>query len=86
LEPHDKLHGNGEKYYKKFDFFYRRTAFRTMTEFYKQLFRPYHERFKELDKKMAAHISKGDCPDLAFSKVKNNNLDRSQDSKEALSR
>ena len=27
-----------EKYYKKFDFFYRRTAFRSMTEFYAELF------------------------------------------------
>lgn len=28
-----------DKYYKKFDFFYRRTAFRTMTEYYKGLFK-----------------------------------------------
>ena len=29
--------------YKKLDFFYRRTAFRTMTEYYKGLFKPHLE-------------------------------------------
>lgn len=41
-----------EKYYKKFDFFYRRTAFRTMTEYFKGLFRPNLDRWRELDKKL----------------------------------
>lgn len=45
-----------EKYYKKFDFFYRRTAFRTMTEYYKGLFKPNLDRFREIEKK----LSKGD--------------------------
>lgn len=39
-----------DKYYKKFDFFYRRTAFRTMTEYYKGLFRPNLDRWRLLDK------------------------------------
>jgi len=43
---------NQEKYYKKFDFFYRRTAFRTMTEYYKCLFKPYLDRFREIEKKI----------------------------------
>jgi len=43
-----------EKYYKKFDFFYRRTAFRTMTEYYKGLFRPNLDRWRLLDKNSAA--------------------------------
>jgi hypothetical protein len=30
-----------DKYYKKFDFFYKRTCFRLMAEFYKLLFQPY---------------------------------------------
>jgi hypothetical protein len=46
-----------EKYYKKFDFFYRRTAFRTMTEYYKGLFRPNLDRWRELDKKLGMAIS-----------------------------
>ena len=40
-----------EKYYRKFDFFYRRTAFRTMTEYYKGLFRPNLERWRDIEKK-----------------------------------
>lgn len=47
---------NQEKYYKKFDFFYRRTAFRTMTEYYKGLFKPNLDRFREVEKK----LTKGD--------------------------
>lgn len=35
----EKNHKNA-KNYKKFEFFYRRTAFRSMTEFYKGLFKP----------------------------------------------
>lgn len=30
-----------DKYYKKFDFFYKRTCFRLMAEFYKMLFQPF---------------------------------------------
>ena len=32
---------SSDKYYKKFDFFYKRTCFRLMAEFYKQTFQPY---------------------------------------------
>ena len=32
---------NSDKYYKKFDFFYKRTCFRLMAEFYKLTFQPY---------------------------------------------
>jgi hypothetical protein len=37
------LGGSGapDKYYKKFDFFYKRTCFRLMAEFYKLLFQPF---------------------------------------------
>ena len=45
---------NSEKYYKKFDFFFRRTAFRTMTEYYKSLFRPNLLRWREFEKKQDA--------------------------------
>ena len=40
-----------EKYYKKFDFFYRRTAFRSMTEFYKGLFKPNLDKWREGERK-----------------------------------
>tara|TARA_B100000780_G_scaffold150573_1_gene105181 strand:+ start:95 stop:469 length:375 start_codon:yes stop_codon:yes gene_type:complete len=40
-----------EKYYKKFDFFYRRTAFRSMTEFYKGLFKPDLDKWREGERK-----------------------------------
>ena len=40
-----------EKYYKKFDFFYRRTAFRSMTEFYKLLFKPILDKWREGERK-----------------------------------
>jgi hypothetical protein len=40
-----------EKYYKKFDFFYRRTAFRSMTEFYKGLFKPTLDKWREGERK-----------------------------------
>lgn len=42
---------DSEKYYKKFDFFYRRTAFRSMTEFYKGLFKPILDRWREGERK-----------------------------------
>ena len=32
-----------EKYYKKFDFFYKRTCFRLMAEFYKLTFQPFQK-------------------------------------------
>lgn len=40
-----------EKYYKKFDFFYRRTAFRSMTEYYKGLFKPTLDKWREGERK-----------------------------------
>jgi len=40
-----------DKYYKKFDFFYRRTAFRSMTEFYKGLFKPHLDKWRESERK-----------------------------------
>jgi hypothetical protein len=48
-----KRDAGNEKYYKKFDFFYRRTAFRTMTEYYKGLFRPNLDRWREQEKKQS---------------------------------
>lgn len=42
---------NEHGHYKKFDFFYRRTAFRSMTEFYKGLFRPILEKWREGERK-----------------------------------
>lgn len=44
-------HEKNEKYYKKFDFFYRRTAFRSMTEFYKGLFKPILDKWREGERK-----------------------------------
>lgn len=41
----------GEKHYKKFDFFYRRTAFRCMTEFYKSFFKPNLDKWREGERK-----------------------------------
>ena len=32
-----------DKYYKKFDFFYKRTCFRLMAEFYKLAFQPFQK-------------------------------------------
>jgi hypothetical protein len=40
-----------EKYYKKFDFFYRRTAFRSMTEYYKVMFKPILDKWREGERK-----------------------------------
>ena len=42
---------SNDKYYKKFDFFYRRTAFRSMTEFYKGLFKPILDKWREGERK-----------------------------------
>jgi hypothetical protein len=48
----DALSGEkNEKYYKKFDFFYRRTAFRSMTEFFKGLFKPILDKWREGERK-----------------------------------
>ncbi len=44
-------HEKNEKHYKKFDFFYRRTAFRSMTEFYKGLFKPILDKWREGERK-----------------------------------
>ena len=43
--------GKSDKHYKKFDFFYRRTAFRSMTEFYKGLFKPILDKWREGERK-----------------------------------
>tara|TARA_B110000285_G_C15068620_1_gene586631 strand:+ start:400 stop:621 length:222 start_codon:yes stop_codon:yes gene_type:complete len=40
-----------EKNYKKFDFFYRRTAFRSMTEYYKGIFKPTLDKWREGERK-----------------------------------
>jgi hypothetical protein len=46
------------KYYKKFDFFYRRTAFRSMNEFYKSQFKKVHDQWKEDEKTLIrSHIT-----------------------------
>ena len=51
-EECDSMDGEkNEKYYKKFDFFYRRTAFRSMTEFYKGLFKPILDKWREGERK-----------------------------------
>ena len=47
----EALEKGSEKYYKKFDFFYRRTAFRSMTEFYKGLFKPILDKWREGERK-----------------------------------
>ena len=49
--PNNSADSRTEKYYKKFDFFYRRTAFRSMTEFYKGLFKPNLDKWREGERK-----------------------------------
>ena len=39
------------KQYKKFDFFYRRTAFRSMNEYFKEQFNPIFKKWKESERK-----------------------------------
>ncbi len=39
-----------DKYYKKFDFFYKRTCFRLMAEFYKLQFQPFQKLWVEQKK------------------------------------
>ena len=51
LSSGDSHRENSDKYYKKFDFFYRRTAFRSMTEFYKTLFKPHLDKWREGERK-----------------------------------
>ena len=51
LSEGSETRGHNEKYYKKFDFFYRRTAFRSMTEFYKGLFKPILDKWREGERK-----------------------------------
>ena len=50
-QTEQSLRERNEKYYKKFDFFYRRTAFRSMTEFYKGLFKPNLDKWREGERK-----------------------------------
>ncbi len=45
--------GAPDKYYKKFDFFYKRTCFRLMAEFFKCLFQPFQKIWIEQKKKSA---------------------------------
>jgi len=45
--------GEPDKYYKKFDFFYKRTCFRLMAEFYKLLFNPFQKQWVEQKKRSA---------------------------------
>ena len=47
----DSTNEKNEKYYKKFDFFYRRTAFRSMTEYYKGIFKPHLDKWREGERK-----------------------------------
>jgi hypothetical protein len=42
-----------DKYYKKFDFFYKRTCFRLMSEFYKHLFAPFQKQWVEQRKPLS---------------------------------
>ena len=44
-----------DKYYKKFDFFYKRTCFRLMAEFYKWLFQPFQKVWLDQKKRGAMH-------------------------------
>jgi len=39
----DKAHSKSEKYYKQFDFFFNRSCFRIMTEFYKVKFNKFYK-------------------------------------------
>lgn len=39
------------KYYMNFDFYFKRTSFRTMTLYFKTAFKPYFERWKTDRKK-----------------------------------
>ncbi|TNV80726.1 hypothetical protein FGO68_gene16530 [Halteria grandinella] len=45
------LQAASDKYYKKFDFFYKRTCFRLMAEYYKQTFQPYQKLWIEQRRK-----------------------------------
>ena len=51
IKDFDIVDNEPDKYYKKFDFFYKRTCFRLMVEFYKLLFGPYQKKWLELRKK-----------------------------------
>jgi hypothetical protein len=50
-EQDTSIGGENEKNYKKFDFFYRRTAFRSMTEYYKGIFKPTLDKWREGERK-----------------------------------
>jgi hypothetical protein len=41
------------KYYMNFDFYFKRTSFRTMTLYFKTAFKPYFERWKADRKKVS---------------------------------
>lgn len=55
------------KYYAKFDFFYKRTVFRTMTEFYKNEFKSF-QALKE-NKKLSIKAQLLKFSDLAFPRL-----------------
>ena len=50
--PATALVQTNDKYYKKFDFFYKRTCFRLMAEYFKHLFQPFLKLWIEEKKKM----------------------------------
>ena len=50
-QPKQALVTEADKYYKKFDFFYKRTCFRLMSEFYKLLFQPFQKLWIEQKKR-----------------------------------
>eukprot|EP00347_Sterkiella_histriomuscorum_P014053 403362339 len=50
-ESMNAISENQEKYYKKLDFFYKRTCFRLMSEYFKQLFHPIQKPWADKRKK-----------------------------------
>lgn len=45
------LADKSDKYYKKFDFFYKRTCFRLFSEYFKHIFHPYQKEWVDQRKK-----------------------------------
>jgi hypothetical protein len=43
---HKSAQGSGEKYYQNFDFYFKRTSFRTMTLYFKTQYKPFYESWK----------------------------------------
>jgi hypothetical protein len=65
-----ELGEKSEKYYKKFDFFYRRTAFRSMTEYYKGLFKPTLDKWREGERKSTKNFVQQFISKKVFAKQK----------------